>query len=77
MVNRFRTDINHLLQRNISKDIYYIKGTHEAILWKVGFLFSDSDFTVFARARSRQHLNILEAVYIWLREPILCKQNRL
>ena len=37
--------------------------------------FSNSDFTVLARARSRQHLNILEAVYIWLREPILCKQK--
>ena len=37
--------------------------------------FSRDTFTVLSRARSRYHLNILEAIHINLREPVLCRQK--
>ena len=37
--------------------------------------YSDSDFTILARARSRHHLNVLETVFIHVLEPVLCRQK--
>ena len=37
--------------------------------------YDDSDFRVLARCRSKHHLNILEAMYIHVLKPVLCKQK--
>ena len=37
--------------------------------------YDDSDFKVLARCRSKHHLNILEAMYIHVLKPVLCKQK--
>ena len=37
--------------------------------------YGDSDFRVLARCRSKHHLNILEAMYILVLKPVLCKQK--
>ena len=33
------------------------------------------DFSVLTRARTKNHLNVLEAVYISVLNPVLCKQK--
>ena len=37
--------------------------------------YDDSDFRVLARCRSKHHLYILEAMYIHVLKPFLCKQK--
>ena len=37
--------------------------------------YSDSDFRILAHARSQQHLNVLESVFIYQLKPSLCKQK--
>ena len=37
--------------------------------------YDDSDSRVLARCRSKHHLNILEAMYIHVLKPLLCKQK--
>ena len=37
--------------------------------------YDDSDFRMLARCRSKHHLNILEAMYIHVLKPVLCKQK--
>ena len=37
--------------------------------------FSRGTFTILSRARLRNHLNILEAIHIKLREVVLCRQK--
>ena len=37
--------------------------------------YDDTDFRVLARCRSKDHLNILEAMYIHVLKPVLCKQK--
>ena len=39
-------------------------------------LHSDLDFRILARARSEQHLKVLEALYIQSLKPILCRQKQ-
>ena len=38
--------------------------------------YSDLDFRILARARSEQHLKVLEALYIQSLKPILCRQKQ-
>ena len=37
--------------------------------------YSDDSFTVLSRARTKSHLNVLEAMYIHLLKPVLCIQK--
>ena len=37
--------------------------------------YNDECFAVLHRARTKQHLNVLKAIYILLDQPSLCKQN--
>ena len=37
--------------------------------------YDDSDFRVLAHCRSKHHLNVLEAMYIHVLKPVLCKQK--
>ena len=37
--------------------------------------YDDECFAVLLRARTKQHLNVLEAIYILLNHPSQCKQN--
>ena len=38
--------------------------------------YSDLDFRILARARSEQHLKVLEALYIQSLKPVLCRQKQ-
>ena len=38
--------------------------------------YNDDQFTILARARSTYHLSVLEAIFIVLRRPILCRQKQ-
>ena len=37
--------------------------------------YSDSDFKVLSHARNQSHLDVLEALYINVFDPVLCKQK--
>ena len=37
--------------------------------------YNDECFAVLHRTRSKQHLNVLEAIYILFNRPSMCKQN--
>ena len=38
--------------------------------------YHDGRFSILARGRSNYHLSVLEAIYIRLRNPILCRQKK-
>ena len=38
--------------------------------------YSELDFRILARARSEQHLKVLEALYIQSLKPVLCRQKQ-
>ena len=37
--------------------------------------YSETDFKVLTRGRDKLHLSVLEAIYIYALEPVLCKQK--
>ena len=49
---------------------YHLEANEECCL-----SYDDSDFRVLPRCRSKHHLNILEAMYIHVLKPVLCKQK--
>ena len=38
-------------------------------------LYDDRDFKIISRGRTKSHLNVLEAMYIYVMNPVLCKQK--
>ena len=38
--------------------------------------YSNDQFSILAKARSIFHLSVLEATYIKIRKPILCRQKK-
>ena len=37
--------------------------------------YTDSDFSILARAPTKRHLHVLESVFIHILQPVLCKQK--
>ena len=37
--------------------------------------YTDSDFSILARARTKRHLHVLESMFIHILQPALCKQK--
>ena len=65
-------------QRNVTN---LVKDTSQPSLatWlkigPVGERYSETDFKVLTRGRDKLHLSVLEALYIYVLEPVLCKQK--
>ena len=50
-------------------------GAHLAANSRCREQYSDTDFSILTCARNKHHLNVLEAIYIRLLKPVLCKQK--